>query len=74
MRRTMRLMLAILVAGRLEGQEYRGTVIESTSLRPIGGVVISLQDSAGVVTARDLSYELGRFRLPALAGSAQIRA
>jgi len=74
MRRTMRLMLAILVAGRLEGQEYRGTVIESTSLRPIGGVVISLQDSAGVVTARVLSDELGRFRLPALAGSAQIRA
>ena len=78
MRRSMRWLtiLAFLspVAPRaLDAQQIRGTVRDSAGLVPIAGAVVSVLDSAGLVFARALTDEQGRFRLPSAPALTRVR-
>ena len=73
-----RLAIAVLTMGTITAQivlaqELRGTVRDSASQQPIPGAVVLLLDSAGTTLARNLTNELGRFRVASFVGGQRLR-
>src|SRR4029453_10743402 len=56
-------MVAVAGARRMEGQELRGVVRDSSSRLPIPGAVVSLLDSTATPVARTITNERGQFRV-----------
>jgi hypothetical protein len=54
-------------------QELRGTVLDSASGVPVPGAVLVLLDSAGATLARNITNELGQYRIGLVAGSRTLR-
>ncbi|HET7374148.1 MAG TPA: carboxypeptidase-like regulatory domain-containing protein, partial [Gemmatimonadaceae bacterium] len=55
------------------GQELRGAVTDSASGQPVVGAVLLLLDSAGAVVTRNITNELGRYRVSLADGVRRVR-
>ncbi len=62
-----RLAVIAALSQTAAAQEVRGAVLDSASRQPVPGAVLMLLDSAGTVLGRNITNQLGQFRL-ALAG------
>lgn len=74
LRRLALLMVVSIAAARTAmGQELRGAVTDSASGQPVAGAVLLLLDSAGAVVTRNITNELGRFRVAMPDGVRRVR-
>jgi hypothetical protein len=63
----------VALAVRVDAQELRGTVSDSTARQPIPGVVLLLLDSNGATLGRNITNERGEFRVALAAGMQRVR-
>ncbi|MES2177269.1 MAG: carboxypeptidase-like regulatory domain-containing protein [Gemmatimonadota bacterium] len=70
---TILALIAIAIPRVAAAQELRGTIIDSTSRRPVAGAVVMLMDSVRMMLGRGLSDERGEYRLLLTAAATRIR-
>ena len=63
----------IFAANHAAAQRVRGSLTDSSTHEPISGAVVTISDSAGKFLARGVAGGDGRFDLPRLPGSKQVR-
>lgn len=65
--------LGALLAGPLDAQQVRGTVVDSTSRLPIAGAVVSTSDSIGRIGRRSITNERGAYVVTAPVEAVRLR-
>ncbi|MDB4914917.1 MAG: hypothetical protein JWM95_2561 [Gemmatimonadetes bacterium] len=67
------LLVALLMSTSVSAQEVRGVVRDSATGRPVAGAVVSLFDAGGAALGRNLSNELGHYRVAAAQPAQRLR-